>query len=124
MGSSQYEDANAVALNLKNNDLANILFKLMLVGAEVVEAAAFSYFRVFCLFFCCCFSGVFFFFFFFSCCCFVFVINTSSSVYECKTYSKTRRKEGRKEMFYLTTHSTHFICTIIWRRTYGKGPFR
>ena len=31
--------------------------------------------------------------------------------------------EGRKEMFYLTTHSTH-IVTAIWRRTYGKGPFR
>ena len=28
--------------------------------------------------------------------------------------------EGRKEMFYLTTHSTHFI-TVIWRQTYGKG---
>ena len=23
----------------------------------------------------------------------------------------------RKEMFYLTTHSTHFIFTVIWRRT-------
>ena len=34
-----------------------------------------------------------------------------------------RRKEGRKEMFYLTTHSTHFIFTAIWRQTYGKGPF-
>ena len=54
----------------------------------------------------------------------------------------------RKEMFYLTTHSTHFIYgymvkdhsgrkegnvlfndahilfTVIWRRTYGKGPLR
>ena len=26
---------------------------------------------------------------------------------------------GRKEMFYLTTHSTHFIFTVIWRQTYG-----
>ena len=26
--------------------------------------------------------------------------------------------EERKEIFYLTTHSTHFI-TVIWRRTYG-----
>ena len=26
-------------------------------------------------------------------------------------------------MFYLTTHSTHLV-TVIWRRTYGKGPFR
>ena len=25
-------------------------------------------------------------------------------------------------MFYLTTHSTQFN-TVIWRRTYGKGPF-
>ena len=33
-------------------------------------------------------------------------------------------KEGRKEMFYLTMHSTHFLFTVIWRRTYGKGPFR
>ena len=31
-------------------------------------------------------------------------------------------KEGRK-CFYLTTHSTHLV-TVIWRRTYGKGPFR
>ena len=28
-----------------------------------------------------------------------------------------------KEVFYLTTHSTHLV-TVIWRRTYGKGPFR
>ena len=31
------------------------------------------------------------------------------------------RKEGRKEMFYLTTHSSHFICgymaSDIWLRT-------
>ena len=27
----------------------------------------------------------------------------------------------RKEMFYLTTHTTHFL-TVIWRRTYGKRP--
>ena len=26
-------------------------------------------------------------------------------------------------MFYLTMHSTHFF-TVIWRQTYGKGPFR
>ena len=31
-------------------------------------------------------------------------------------------KEGRKEVFYLTTHSTHLV-TVIWCRTYGKGPF-
>ena len=31
---------------------------------------------------------------------------------------------GRKEIFYLTMHSKHFLFTIIWRRTYGKGPFR
>ena len=30
------------------------------------------------------------------------------------------RVEGRKEMFYLTTRSTHFLFTVIWRRTYGK----
>ena len=30
---------------------------------------------------------------------------------------------GRKEMFYLTTHSTHFIYGYL-RQTYGKGPFR
>ena len=30
----------------------------------------------------------------------------------------------RKEMFYLTTHSTHFLFTVIWRLTYGKEPFR
>ena len=35
--------------------------------------------------------------------------------------SLTTRKEGRKEMFYLTTHSTHFIygymASDIWYRT-------
>ena len=30
----------------------------------------------------------------------------------------------RKEMFYLTTHSTLFLFTVIWRRAYGKGPLR
>ena len=30
---------------------------------------------------------------------------------------------NRKEVFYLTMHSTHLV-TVIWRRTYGKGPFR
>ena len=30
---------------------------------------------------------------------------------------------GRKEVFYLMTHSTHLV-TVIWRLTYGKGPFR
>ena len=36
-----------------------------------------------------------------------------------------RPKEGRKEMFYLTSHSTHLInMAVIWRRVYGKGPFR
>ena len=33
-----------------------------------------------------------------------------------------RRLEGRKEMFYLTTHSTHFVFTVILRQTYGKEP--
>ena len=32
-------------------------------------------------------------------------------------------KEGRKKMFYLTTHSTHFIYSFM-ALTYGKGPFR
>ena len=27
--------------------------------------------------------------------------------------------QERKEVFYLTTHSTHLV-TVIWRRTYGK----
>ena len=25
-------------------------------------------------------------------------------------------------MFDLTTHSAHFLFTVIWRRTYVKGP--
>ena len=33
-------------------------------------------------------------------------------------------RKGRKEMFYLTTHSTHILFTVIWRRTYGKGALR
>ena len=32
-------------------------------------------------------------------------------------------KEGKKEMFYLTTHSTHFFM-VIWCQTYGKEPLR
>ena len=36
----------------------------------------------------------------------------------------TKLQEGRKEMFYFTTHSTHFYFTVIWRQTYGKGLFR
>ena len=36
-------------------------------------------------------------------------------------YKLTKQKEGRKEMFYLTTHSTHFIYSYmvsdIWQRT-------
>ena len=31
---------------------------------------------------------------------------------------------GRKEMFYLMTHSTLLFVTVIWRHTYGKGPLR
>ena len=27
-----------------------------------------------------------------------------------------------KEIFYLMTHSTHFLFTVIWRRTCDKGP--
>ena len=35
------------------------------------------------------------------------------------------RLYGRKEMFYLMTHSTHFIYDYnLWCHTYGKGPFR
>ena len=30
--------------------------------------------------------------------------------------------QERKEVFYLTTHSTHLV-TVIWLRTYDKGPF-
>ena len=30
---------------------------------------------------------------------------------------------GRKEMFYLTMHSTHLI-TVIWCRTYSKGTIQ
>ena len=37
---------------------------------------------------------------------------------------KGEGKEGRKERFYLTTHSTHFLFTVICRQTYGKEPFR
>ena len=29
-----------------------------------------------------------------------------------------------KEIFYLTTHSTHFIYGYMASQTYGKGPFR
>ena len=29
--------------------------------------------------------------------------------------------QEKKEMFYLTTH---ILFTVMWRRTYGKGPLR
>ena len=36
------------------------------------------------------------------------------------------KDQGRKEMFYLTTHSTHFIYGYVGlygiRHNYGKGP--
>ena len=38
----------------------------------------------------------------------------------------TPRREGNKDMFYLTSHSTHCIycyMIVVQRRTYGKGPF-
>ena len=38
------------------------------------------------------------------------------------TYFITLAVQGRKEMFYLTTHSTQY--TVIWRRLYRKAPFR
>ena len=42
------------------------------------------------------------------------------------TSHSTKHKQGRKEMFYLTMHSTHFyfLFTDIWYQTYGKGPQR
>ena len=33
-------------------------------------------------------------------------------------------RQGRKEMFYLTTYSTHILFTVIWRQTYGKVSLR
>ena len=34
-----------------------------------------------------------------------------------------KSKEERKEVFYFMMHSTH-LFTVIWHRTYGKGPLR
>ena len=31
--------------------------------------------------------------------------------------------QSKLQVFYLTTHSTHLV-TVIWRQTYGKGPFK
>ena len=39
-----------------------------------------------------------------------------------ETHFHIPRNKGRKEMFYLTTHSAHFIYGYIWRRLCGKGP--
>ena len=39
-------------------------------------------------------------------------------------YLKYSTINGRKEMFYLTTHSTHFILRLYGVRTYGKGQLR
>ena len=57
--------------------------------------------------------------------------------------NENKRKERKKEIFYLTTHSTHFIngymewkgnvlfndalntfYLVIWCQIYGKGPLR
>ena len=35
------------------------------------------------------------------------------------TYQLINQREGRKEMFY-----QHILFTVIWRQTYGIGPFR
>ena len=49
------------------------------------------------------------------------VLTTQFNRCNCVTLPSYRRKEGRKEMFYLTTHSTHFIygymVSDIWLRT-------
>ena len=36
------------------------------------------------------------------------------------------RERGRKEMFYVTTHSTSFneVLNTFYLRLYGKGPLR
>ena len=44
------------------------------------------------------------------------------SLHPCRAYyfiiqTYRNRREGRKEMFYLTQH---ILFTVIWRRTYGK----
>ena len=38
----------------------------------------------------------------------------------------TQEKDGRKEIFYLAKHSTHFIYSYMASDIglYGKGPFR
>ena len=53
------------------------------------------------------------------------ILFPSSFTRQDSTYhaSATPVMEGRKEMFYLTTHQ-HILFTVIWHQTYGKGPFR
>ena len=41
----------------------------------------------------------------------------------CSPMAFSSVSEGRKEMFYLMTHSTHFYM-VTWCSIYGKGPFR
>ena len=39
-----------------------------------------------------------------------------------RTDEQSSRLIEKKEMFYLTTHSTHFMLRLLLRQTYGKGP--
>ena len=53
--------------------------------------------------------------------CFIYNRATFCPVTKKKKEKKKKKKEREREMFYLTTHSTHFIygSTVIWRQAYG-----
>ena len=46
------------------------------------------------------------------------VCGTSNIIQNTLVHKQRYLKEGRKELFYLTTHSTHLV-TVIWRQIYG-----
>ena len=38
--------------------------------------------------------------------------------------TRSDRMDGMKAMYYFTTHSTHFLFTVIRYPTYVYGPYR
>ena len=55
----------------------------------------------------------------FTCFCFWHLIQMRANEWVDLSSSTTKTAWGRKVMFYLTTHSTHFLFTVIWHQIYG-----
>ena len=51
-------------------------------------------------------------------------VHQTKARYSLVITSEVKSSVGRKEMFYLTMHSTHFIYRYMVSNIYGKEPFR